>query len=102
MTWTALLVLALGTYLLRVSGLLLADRLKLPENVQRYFDLAATTLLFALVATATITSGTVFAGWARPAGVAAGGIAAWRRLPFVVVVLLAATVTSMLRAFGVR
>jgi len=31
-----------------------------------------------------------FAGWARPAGVALGAVAAWRKLPLVVVVLVAA------------
>ena len=102
MTWMSILVLAAGTYVFRVSGLLLADRLKLSENVQRYFGLAATTLLFALVATATVMAGSTFAGWARPAGVMAGGVAAWRRLPFVVAVLLAAIVTAALRAFGVQ
>ncbi|NEA91734.1 AzlD domain-containing protein, partial [Actinospica acidiphila] len=47
------------------------------------------------------TEGGEFAGWARPAGVAVGGVLAWRRAPFVVVVLGAAAATAALRAAGV-
>jgi branched-subunit amino acid transport protein len=102
MTWTALLVLAAGTYLLRLSGLVLRDRLSLPARVERYVDLGATALLVALVATAALLDGGAFAGWARPAGVAVGALAAWRRAPFVLVVVLAAGTAAGLRALGVR
>lgn len=98
MTWTALLVLASGTYLLRVSGLLLAGSVTMSDGVRRYFDLAATALLMALAITATVMDGANFAGWSRPAGVMAGAVAAWRGAPFVVVVLLAATIAALLRA----
>jgi len=101
MTWTTLLVLAAGTYLLRLAGLALRDRLSLPARVERYVDLGATALLVALVATAALLDGGAFAGWARPAGVAVGALAAWRRAPFVLVVLLAAGTTAGLRALGV-
>ena len=101
MTWPAVLVLAAGTYLLRAAGLVLRDRLRIPARVERYVDLGATALLVALVATAALTDGGAFAGWARPAGVAVGAIAAWRRLPFVLVVVLAAAATAGLRALGV-
>ena len=101
MNWTAVLVLGAGTYLLRVVGIVLRDRLSVPERVERYLDLAATALLVALVATATLTEGGGFAGWARPAGVLVGAIAAWRRVPFVLVVVLAAGTTAGLRLIGV-
>jgi branched-subunit amino acid transport protein len=101
MTWPALLTLAGGTYLLRLAGLALRGRLRLPDRVDRYVDLGATALLVALVATAALLDGGEFAGWARPAGVAVGALAAWRRAPFVVVVLLAAGTAAGLRALGV-
>jgi branched-subunit amino acid transport protein len=101
-TWPALLTLAVGTYLLRVAGLVLRDRLRLPARVERLVDLGATALLVALVATAALLDGGAFAGWARPAGVAVGALAAWRRTPFVLVVVLAAGMTAGLRALGVR
>jgi hypothetical protein len=37
---------------------------------------------------------------ARPAGVLAGVIAAWRRAPFAVVVLIAAATAALLRLAG--
>ncbi len=101
MTWPALLVLAAGTYLMRLAGLVLRDRLRLPAPVERYVDLGATALLVALVATAALLDGGASAGWARPAGVAVGALAAWRRAPFVLVVVLAAGTTAGLRALGV-
>lgn len=101
MTWPALLTLAAGTYLTRLAGLVLRDRLRLPARVERYVDLGATALLVALVTTAALLDGSAFAGWARPAGVAVGALAAWRRAPFVLVVVLAAGTTAGLRALGV-
>jgi branched-subunit amino acid transport protein len=99
--WPAVLALAAGTYLLRVTGIVLRDRVRLPGRVQRYVDLGATALLVALVATGALTDGTGFAGWARPSGVAVGALAAWRKVPFVLVVVLAAGTTSALRYLGV-
>jgi branched-subunit amino acid transport protein len=100
-SWTAVLALGAGTYLLRLAGIVLRDRLAVPERVERYLDLAATALLVALVATATLTEGGGFAGWARPAGVLVGAVAAWRRVPFVLVVVLAAGTAAGLRWLGV-
>ncbi|WP_214406888.1 AzlD domain-containing protein [Pseudonocardia lacus] len=101
MTLPAVLCLAAGTYLLRLAGLVLRERVALPERVQRYVDLGATALLVALVATAALTEDGGSAGWARPAGVAVGAVTAWRRAPFVVVVVVAAGTTAGLRAVGV-
>jgi branched-subunit amino acid transport protein len=86
---------------MRLAGLVLRNRLRLPARVERYVDLGATALLVALVATAALLDGGAFAGWARPAGVAVGALAAWRRAPFVLVVVLAAGTTAGLRALGV-
>jgi branched-subunit amino acid transport protein len=101
-SWTPLLILAAGTYSLRLAGLVLRERLRLPARVERYVDLGATALLVALVTVSALLDGDTFAGWARPAGVLAGALAAWRRAPFVVVVVLAAATTAGLRALGVR
>jgi branched-subunit amino acid transport protein len=100
-TWTALLLLAVGTYGIRLAGIALRDRLRLPPQVTRLLDLSATALLVALVATAALTADGGFAGWARPAGVAVGAAAALLKAPFVLVVVLAAGVAAGLRAIGV-
>jgi branched-subunit amino acid transport protein len=100
-TLTAVLVLAAGTYAFRLAGPLLRDRLKLSDRVKLLMSTSATVLLFALVATSTLTKGQGFAGVALPVGVLVGGVAAWRKAPFVVVVVLAAVTTAALRFAGV-
>jgi branched chain amino acid efflux pump len=101
MTLLLVLVLAAGTYALRLAGPLLRDRFEVPERAKRLMTLAAVALLAALIATQSFADGGAFAGWARPAGVAVGAVLAWRRLPFVVVVIAAAGSTAVLRMFGV-
>ena len=101
MTLTAILVLAAGTYAFRLAGPLLRDRVELSARVELVMSTSATVLLFALVATASLTKGQGFAGPALPLGVLVAGVAAWRRAPFVVVVVLAAVTTAGLRLAGV-
>jgi branched-subunit amino acid transport protein len=101
MTLWAVGVLAGGTYLIRLSGLLLRGRFSLPDRITRLLDLSATALIAALVATAALTEGGEFAGWPRTIGVAVGALVAWRRAPLVVVVLVAAAATAGLRVAGV-
>jgi branched chain amino acid efflux pump len=97
----AIAVLAAGTYGLRVAGPALRHRIQLGPAVQRLLTAAAAVLLVALAATAAVTEGHGFAGWARPAGVAAGGVLAVRRAPFPVVVIAACAVTALLRLLGI-
>jgi branched chain amino acid efflux pump len=97
----AVLVLAAGTYAFRVSGLLLRDRYKLPDRIKEQMSAAAVVLLLALIVTAALLDGKRFAGWALPAGVLVGGFIAWRKAPFIVVVIVAAASTAGLRLLGV-
>ena len=109
MNLTAILILAAGTYAFRLAGPLLRARLakahggeaELPPRLTELLSTAATVLLVALIATAALTDGGRFAGIALPAGVLTGGLLAWRKAPFVVVVLAAALVAAGLRALGV-
>lgn len=55
MTLTAVLVLAAGTYAFRLAGPLLRDRLTLSDRVRLLMSTSATVLLFALVATSSLT-----------------------------------------------
>ena len=59
-----------------------------------------TTLVAASMTTA-LTQGHGFAGPARPAGVLVGGVLAWRKAPFLVVVIAAAGTAAVLRLLGV-
>jgi branched-subunit amino acid transport protein len=94
------LALALGTYAFRLAGPLLRTRVRVPAPVQRVLETAAIVLLTALVATTALTQGHGLAGPARPIGVLVAGVLAWRRAPFLVVVLSAAAVTALLRLGG--
>jgi hypothetical protein len=98
----AIAALAAITYAFRLAGQLLQERVAVPAAAQRLFISAAAVLLVALAATSALTAGHDFAGWARPAGVAAAGLLAARRAPFPVVVLVAASVTALLRLAGIH
>jgi branched-subunit amino acid transport protein len=96
-----ILVLAVGTFSLRLAGPLLRTRFELPERAQQVMAAAAIVLLAALVATAALTDGHGGAGIARPAGVLVGGVLAWRKAPFVLIVVAAAATAAGLRLLGV-
>ena len=97
----AIVALGVGTYSMRLGGVLLRGRLELSDALQRVLAMAAAALLAALAGTAALMAGTEFAGAARPAGVLVGGVLAWRKAPFVVVVLAAAAAAALLRLAGV-
>ena len=98
-------LLAVGTFAFRVAGPMLharvASGVAVSPRAARIVAVAATVLLTSVVATAALLEGPDFAGFARPAGVAVGGVLAWRRAPFVVVVLAAAVIAAGLRQLGV-
>jgi branched-subunit amino acid transport protein len=100
MTWLGIAVLAAGTYAFRLAGPLLRARISVSDAAKQYLSLGAVALLSALIATATLTTGHGFAGWARPIAVLVGVVLAWRRLPFVVVVIGAAVTAAVLRLLG--
>ncbi|WP_306321438.1 MULTISPECIES: AzlD domain-containing protein [unclassified Streptomyces] len=95
-------VLAAGTYAFRLAGPMLRSRLTFPPHVERLMETSAIVLLASLVATTGLMEGHGMAGVARPAGVAVAGVLAWRKAPFLVVVIGAAAVTALLRLAGVE
>lgn len=97
----ALVALAVWTYALRVAGTWASSRTTVSEAAQRSVADATAILICAVAAVAALTDGHGFSGVARTAGVAIGGLLAWRRAPFVVVVVAAGT-TAVLRLAGVH
>ncbi|WP_298180061.1 AzlD domain-containing protein [Saccharomonospora sp.] len=97
----AAVALGAGTFAFRVAGPVLRSRIQLSPRVEKSFAVSAVVLLAALVATSSLLEGAEFAGWARPAGVAVGGVLAWKKAPFVVVVLAAGATAAGLRLLGV-
>ena len=96
----ATLVLAVGTFALRVAGVVLRSRTELSARVEDLLSQGAVVLLVATAATAALLDGRDSAGVARAAGVLVAVVLAWRRAPLVVVVLAAAVTAAGLRALG--
>jgi branched-subunit amino acid transport protein len=96
-----ILTLSAGTFAFRFAGPVLRQRVKFPPWAEKLLEAAAVVLLAALVATTGLTEGHGFAGLARPAGVLVGGVLAWRKAPFLVVVLAAAATAAVLRLLGI-
>jgi len=97
MTWTLVLLLALGAYACKVVGLVVIGSRRLPAMVTRCLSLVPAALISALIVKDTFSIGTDLVLDARAAGVGAAAVAAWRRAPLIVIVVLAALVTALVR-----
>lgn len=92
-----LIVMTIGTFALKSAGpLVLGDR-ALPVRVQQVVDLLPAALLAALTIVSTVSDGRAIAIDARLVGLLVAGIALWRRLPFVVVIVVASGATALTR-----
>jgi uncharacterized membrane protein len=98
MTWTLVLTLAAGALAFKSVGYFLLANRTLPVAFERCLALIPAAVVTALVVKDTFSSGQDLVIDARVAGVAVAVVATWRRLPFVVVVVLAAAVTAAVRA----
>ncbi|KAA0021442.1 AzlD domain-containing protein [Antrihabitans cavernicola] len=97
----AVIALAAGTFAIRLAGPVLRERTELSPWLERTMTDAAVVLICAVTATAALMEAQTFAGVARPVGVIVGGVLAWRKAPFVLIVLAAAATAAGLRAIGV-
>lgn len=96
--WTAILVTAVGCYLLKLTGLSVPQRLLENPVVLRVSAMLPVALLAALAAVQTVAEGTRLVPDARVAGVGAGIVALLFRAPFLVVVGVAALTAALVRA----
>jgi branched chain amino acid efflux pump len=96
--WVVVLVVGVGTMLLKAVGPVGVAHRELPPRVEQLLDLVAPAILGALVVTETFASGTHLVVDARLAGVAAAVVLVLLRAPFWVVVLAGAVVTAAARA----
>lgn len=90
-------VLGAGTFAYRAAGPLLGARITMSPRLVMLMSVAAIVLLTALMVTTTFADGREYADPARPLGVLVGGVLAWRRAPFVVVVVAAAATAALIR-----
>ncbi len=92
-----LIVMTVGTFALKSAGpLVLGDR-ALPLRMQQLVDLLPAALLAALTIVSTMGDGREVVIDARLVGLLVAGFALWRRLPFVVVIVVAAAATALTR-----
>jgi uncharacterized membrane protein len=99
-TLVALGLLAVGTYVMKAVGPVASAGRALPEGLGRFADLVPAALLAALVATQTVVTGTSLSLDARAAGVGVAALAVALKAPFLLVVLLGAGVTALVRLAG--
>ncbi len=95
-----LLIVAAGTYLFKAAGPLVLGGRTLPPGLNRLIELLPGALIAALVVVSSIGDGQGITLDARLVGVAVAAIALWKKLPFVVVVVLACIATALVRALG--
>jgi branched-subunit amino acid transport protein len=97
--WAVVALTGVATVALKGAGPAVLGGRALPQRLLRPLALLAPALLAALVATNAVAGDRRIMLDARLLGIAAAGIAAWRRAPVLVVVVLAAAVTALTRAF---
>jgi branched-subunit amino acid transport protein len=100
MSWGLVIALAVGAYAFKVLGFVVLGGRTLPAALERCLALIPAALIAALVMKDTFSSGQDLVLDARAAGVAAAAVAAWRRAPLIVVIVVGAAVTAGLRAIG--
>ena len=90
--------LAVITAAIKAAGPIVLGGRELPPRFLAVISLLAPALLAALVVTATLADGKELAVGEHTAGVAAGGLVAWRTGSIIGCVVVAAAVTAGLRA----
>jgi branched-subunit amino acid transport protein len=98
--WLVVILVGVGTAVLKSAGPVLLGGRPLPPRVQRVVAMLAPALLAALVATAALTSGQRLTLDARAVGVAVAAVAIWRGAPVLLVVILAAAAAALVRLTG--
>jgi branched-subunit amino acid transport protein len=99
-SWAAIAILALGAYAFKVVGLLVLGGRDITARMQPLVALLPAALFTALIVQQTLVRDGELVLDARIAGVSVAAVAAWRRAPFVAVVVIAMAVTALVRAVG--
>lgn len=97
MSWTLVLALGAGAYACKATGLVVLGSRRLPPVVERCLALVPAALICALIVSDTFSTGNELVLDARAVGVGTAAIAAWRRAPIIVVIVLGTAVTALAR-----
>jgi branched-subunit amino acid transport protein len=96
-SWLVVVLVGAGTVAVKAAGPVLLGGRPLPSRLTGVVELLAPAVLAALVAVQAFGDGQSLAVDERLIGVAAAGIALWRRAPLLVVVVVAAAATALVR-----
>jgi branched-subunit amino acid transport protein len=96
--WLVVVLIGAGTIAIKAAGPVVLGGRPLPERFTGVVQLLAPAVLGALVAVQTFGEGQSLVIDERLIGVAAAGIALWRKAPLLVVVVVAASATALARA----
>ena len=100
MIWTAVLLGSMGTFIAKAIGFALPSSVLDRPLVRAIAGFLPISLLAALVAVQTVSTGTTLTIDGRAAGLVVAVIALILRAPFLVVVFAAAATAALLRATG--
>jgi branched-subunit amino acid transport protein len=96
-SWTFVVLLAVTAYGFKVLGLVVVGARSLPPVLDRCLALIPAALIAAIIVKDTFGVGRHLQLDARAIGVGAAVIAAWRKAPFVAVVIVGAGLTALVR-----
>ncbi len=100
MSWWLVIGLSAGALAFKVAGFVIVGSRKLPSALEQCLILIPAALLAALVVKDTFSTAHELVIDARSVGLAVAVIAAWRKAPLIVVVVLAAGATAITRGFA--
>jgi branched-subunit amino acid transport protein len=98
--WASILVASFGTYIEKLIGYMLPHRMLERESIRRMTGLLPISLLAALVAVQTFALNQTLVIDARVFGLGVAVVALMLRAPFLVVIIVAATSTAIVRWLG--
>jgi branched-subunit amino acid transport protein len=96
-SWLVVVLVGAGTIAVKAAGPVLLGGRPLPGRLTGVVELLAPAVLAALVAVQAFGDGRSLVVDERLVGVAAAGIALWRKAPLLVVVVVAAATTALAR-----
>ncbi len=97
LTWFVVGALAVGVYGQRALGALVIDTGRVNERWRAVLQHVPLAIIAAVVVLQTFTSSREIELDARAVGVGAAALCAWRKLPMLITVLVAAIVTAGMR-----
>lgn len=96
LSWPSVLLLGAGSYLLRLTGLTMLASGQAPRALLEPLRLLPPAILAALTVSMVVVPGTPLVG-PRLVGVVAAAVLVWQRRSLVAAMVVAATLTALLR-----